>query len=48
VLRDPVERFFSGAYFWKKELEKAGLLGVKAKLDKDLASLTPVSHSGQR
>lgn len=41
VLRNPVERFFSGAYFWQKEVAKAGLTGVKAKLDGDLAALTP-------
>lgn len=28
VLRTPVEKFFSGAYFWKKEVEKSNLLGL--------------------
>ena len=40
VLRDPLDKFFSGAFFWKRELQKHGLHHIQEKLETAPTSLT--------
>ena len=40
VLRDPLEKFFSGVFFWKRELEKNGLVHLQEKLETAPDTLT--------